>query len=277
MKLIFQGLRAGRHAAAGGLFLAMLGSGHIASAALLSAPNGGTFTMSLDRQALQPYFGYFLSGFWTGAGSDPFVPGHTGDSFVPAISGSEISALNLVLPLSTIGPDPAGQAAQRFRKGTSADFTIDTATLAGASGTRVGMDGVQGFFAPNWPPNGAGLVNGDFSIAYDSARLAHGGSGWALFNNIYFTMAVYELCNLAIAFTDSSNWSLSGDLLMSPENGSMLQGASLNDVGDFCLGTGSYSRCGQVTAIPVPPAAWLLATGLAAVGGLARRRDSRFP
>ncbi len=243
-----------------------------ADAAILSAPSSGTFTMNLDRNALTPYYGYFLSTFWDGAASDISNPVNTGNYLAGNIAATEISAVNRVFDLTPIGKDPNNQPGQRFVKATSAGFTIDSDTLAGVAGTQIGMTGVQGFYAPLWPPSGGGVLNGDFSVAYDANRQSSGQTGWYLANNIYFTMAVYDFSNLSIAFTDANNWQLSGDLLMSPENGGMLQGASLNDVGDFCLGTGSYSGCGQVSAVPVPAAAWLFGSVLLGFAGIANRK-----
>ena len=245
-----------------------------ANATLLNAPSSGTFTMNLDRIALAPYYGYFLSTFWDGAASDISNSVNTGNYLAGNIATTETSAVNRVFDLTPIGNDPINQPEQRFVKATSVDFTIDSNTMAGVAGTQVGMTGVQGFYAPRWPPSGGGLLNGDFSVAYDTNRQSGGQSGWYLANNIYFTMAVYDFSNLTIAFTDANNWRLSGDLLMSPENGGMLQGVSLNDVGDFCLGAGSYAGCGQVSAVPVPAAVWLFGSGLVGLASMAGRKYS---
>lgn len=249
-----------------------------AEAAILQAPaNGGTFTMNLDRNALSPYYGYFLSTYWDGAASDYSNPLNTGDYLVSQVSKTEISALNQVFDLMPIGPNPKNQADVRFVKGTSAGFAIDSETLVGVEGTRIGMTGVQGFYAPYWQTIccglGGGLVNGDFSVAYDTERQTDGRSGWYLDNHIYFTMAVYDFSNLSVTFADANNWQMSGDLLMSPENGGMLQGSSLNDVGDFCLGTGSYAGCGRVSAVPLPNAVWLFASSLFGLVGLSSRKQ----
>ncbi len=243
-----------------------------ADAALLNAPSGGTFTMNLDRNALAPYAGgYFLSTFWDAAASAAGNPANTGDHLLSQLNSTEISGLNQVFELTAIGNDAGPQANQRFAKATSTDFAIDTNTLAGVAGAQVGMTGVQGFYAPNWPPGGAGLVNGDFSLRYDADRQTLGRTGWYLANNIYFTMAVYDLNNLSLNFTNAENWQLSGDLLMSPENAGMLQGVQLIDVGNFCLGTGAYAGCGQVSAVPLPAAVWLFGSGLLAFIGIGRR------
>ncbi len=257
------------------------------NAMILNAPSSGSFTMNLDRTALAPYSGYFLSTFWDTPASDYHNPINTGEYFSSQINNTEISGLNRVFNLTAIGDDPGGQANQRFVKATSANFFIDTQSLTGVdsldgplgnrvAGAQIGMTGVQGFYAPDWQTVccglGGGLVNGDFSVVYDTARQTGGRSGWYLANNLYFSMAVYDFSRLSLVFADADNWRLSGDLLMSPENGAMLRGETLNDVGDFCLGVGAYSGCGQVSEVPLPGALGLFGAGLLAFfGGVCRK------
>lgn len=243
-----------------------------AMALVLNAPNAGTFTMNLDAVALAPYAGgYYLSTYWDAAAADPTDPANSGGALVAQVATNEIPARNQTFALTAIGAAIAGQAAQRFQQATSADFHIDTDNLSGGTAGQVGLAGVQGFFAPNYPPNGAGLVNGDFAVRFDAARQDHGGSGWYLDNNIYFTMAVYDFVNLSVRWIDADNWQFSGNLAMSPENAGMLMGGSLTDVGDFCLGAGSFGGCGRVSAVPLPGALWLFGTGLAVLGVKGRR------
>jgi hypothetical protein len=254
-----------------------------AGAATLNAAAGGTFTFSLDREALAPYVfgstlgnnGYYLANFWNAAASDPVNPANTDNAFAANVGTTEISALNRVHELTPTGPNPAGQAAGRHVVGSTAGFSLDSATLAGVPitsislagvvGEKLGMTGIHGFYAPNWP---GPLINGDFSLQYDTSRQTGGRSGWFIANNITFTMAVYDLANLSLTATGTTNWSLTGDLLMSPENAEMLLGASLADVGNFTLGVGSYAA-----PVPVPAAAWLFASGLIALAGKTRRKS----
>lgn len=251
----------------------------------LNASTGGTFTFSLDRDALAPYVfggtfgnnGYYLANFWDGAASDYADPANTDNHFAASVGTAEISALNLVHDLTPTGADPAGQADNRHVVGTTAGFSLDSDTLAGVPissislagvvGEKLGMTGVQGFYAPNWP---GALVNGDFSMQYDTSRQTDGRSGWFIANNISFTMAVYDLANLSLvhAAGDSTNWQLSGDLWMAPENADMLFGAHYTDVGNFSLGVGSYAA-----PVPLPAAAWLFATGLTGLFGAVRRKN----
>lgn len=270
------GLACAGFAALGGLI------GPAASADLLNATGGGTFTMSFDRDALGTYVfgsalgnnGYYLASFWDGAASDYTNPLNKDTYFSGQVGSTEISALNLVHGLTPIGPNPAGQPAGRHVVGSTAGFYLDSSTLAGAPiasislagvvGEKLGMTGVQGFNAPNYP---GVLINGDFSLQFDTSRQTDGRSGWFLANNISFTMAVYDLANLNLIYSpgDSADWQLTGDLWMSPENANMLLGDSYTDVGNFSLGMGSY-------AVPVPAAVWLFGSGIAGLFGAFRRR-----
>ena len=262
--------------------LAMLMSGLLGiplagHATVLNAPRSGTLTMSLDEAELAAYSGYFLSTVWQADAMDYRNPLNTGEYFSSHINTSPISALDQSLVLNGIGDDPVNQPSQRFVKATSGNFYLDSETLQGVdavigpygnriAGAQIGMLGVQGFYAPFWQTAccglGGGLVNGDFSVFYDSTRQTAGRSGWLLANNIYFTMAVYDFANLQLIYSDADNWRLSGDLWMSPENGSMLRGEILNDVGDFCLGTGGFAGCGQLSQVPLPAASFLFMSGL---------------
>lgn len=261
----------------------LLGVPLAGKSAVLNAPQSGSFTMNLDHNELAAYSGYFLSTVWQAEQVDYRNPLNTGEYYSSHINTMPVSGLNQSLRLNGIGEDPINQPSQRFVKATSANFSIDSESLQGVdavigpygnriAGAQIGISGVQGFYAPYWQTVccglGGGLVNGDFSVYYDSTRKTDGRSGWLLANNIYFTMAVYDFANLQLSYTDADNWRLSGDLWMSPENGSMLRGEILNDVGDFCLGSGSYAGCGQLTNVPVPAASVLFLSGL--LGLLAR-------
>ena len=286
MLIIIKAIRNNKGSLANFLSASLLMLSVNAQATLLTAPLNGSFTMNLDRDALAPYYGYQLSTYWNTVESDYTNPLNTGNNLVSHISNIEISAINQVFDLTAIGTNPTGQVGQRFVKATSADFTLNSETLIGTPNTQIGMTGVQGFYAPLWPPNGGGVVNGDFSLIYKNpldrqatwleSGVVGSSTGWTLLNNIFFTMPVYDLSNLSVVFSDADNWRLSGDLLMSPENGGMLQGAMLNDVGDFCLGVGSYAGCGQITAVPIPSVAWLTFGILLSLFGVNRHKKLLF-
>lgn len=247
-----------------------------ARADTLNATAGGTFTFNLDSNALAPYVfgsyygnnGYYLGGFWNSAASDYTDPANTASHFSSSVGSTELSALNLVHDLTATGPDPSGQPNGRHVKGTTAGFSIDSGNLTGVAGEKLGMTGVQGFWLPNYN-GGSRIINGDFSLQYDAARQTDGRSGWFLANNISYTMAVYDLANLNLTHTgsDTTNWQLTGDLLMAPENASMILGPAYTDVGNFSLGVGSYAA-----PVPVPAAAWLFGSGLMGLLGVARRK-----
>lgn len=254
-----------------------------ATSATLNASSGGTFTFDLDRDALGQYVfgsafgnnGYYLANFWNTADSDYTNPANADGNLAAAVGTTEISALNRVHDLTAVGANPTGQAAGRHVQGTTSGFSIDSNTLTGVPitsiglsgvvGEKLGMTGVQGFYAPNYP---GALINGDFSLQYDPSRQVSGASGWFIANNISFTMAVYDLANLALTSTDETNWLLTGDLLMAPDNASMLLGDAYVDVGNFSLGVGSYAA-----PVPVPAAVWLFGSGLMGLFGASRRKS----
>lgn len=249
-----------------------------AHADTVNASAGGAFTLNLDRDALGAYVfgstlgnnGYYLASFWDGAASDYGNTANTANFFIASTGSTEISALNLVHNLMPTAPNPTGQATGRHVMGTTAGFSLDTSSLGGVAGEQLGMTGIEGFYLPNY--NGGGrIINGDFSLQYDTTRQTDGRSGWYLANNISFTMAIYDLANLSLTHTpgDSANWQLTGDVLMSPENASMLLGSAYTDVGNFSLGVGSYAA-----PVPVPAAAWLFGSGVMWMFGLARRRQA---
>lgn len=262
-----------------------------AKAAKLTSSSGGTFTMSLDRNALAAYYGYQLASFWDSDASAPSNPSNTGDYFVSYINTTEISAINQSFELTAVGVSTPNQPSQRSVRASSADFSIDSESLTGLPGAELGMAGVQGFWVPYWqksptaPITPAGLVNGDFSLVYSNPQdreavwngfgLAGKSTGWHLNNNMYFTMPVYDLSNLSVAMNDVFNWQFSGDLLMSAENGFMLKGAQLNKVGSFCLGVGSYANCNPAP-VPLPSTALLFSSTLLSLIGYNRRKSRRI-
>jgi hypothetical protein len=256
-----------------------------ANATLLTASQGGTFTMNMDRNALalavggsQDNPGDFLVHYYDTAESEYTT--RTDSSFYYNNSlRSEVSALNLLHDITPISSsNPSGQAPGRHVKSTTPDFAVNSDTLT-ATGS-LGMTGIElykGLY------NGA-LIYGDYSLTYNPAYrqavyddfgLSNYPSGWYLQNNVSFSAVVYELANLSVIFSDANHWKISGDLLISPENAFLIQSAVQVDAGDFCLGFGAYAGCGQVSAVPLPAAAWLFASGLIGLGVNACRRSGR--
>ncbi|MCQ8127241.1 VPLPA-CTERM sorting domain-containing protein [Methylomonas rivi] len=254
-----------------------------ADAALLNANQGGTFTMNLDRDALalstqgtlsNP--GHFLVHYYDTLESDYTTRSDSSFYFNNPLR-TEVSALNLVHDITPVSADhPAGQAPNRHVKSTSPNFAVDSEAL-----TATGVLGMTGIELYKGLYNGA-LIAGDYSLHYNPASRAATWedyestiplpSGWYLQNNVSFSMVVYDLANLAIVVGDAENWKLSGDLLLSPENAGLLQNTVQLDVGDFCLGVGAYSGCGQISSVPVPAAAWLFVSGLSGLGFAGFRR-----
>lgn len=261
-----------------------------ASADVLSAASGvGTFTINFDRDAFAPLYGgtlanpgIFHAGFFNTAASD--YSSVSGDAMMGAVYPySEQSSTSLVHDITATGPNPTGQANQRYVRGTTADFAVHTLgnTVTGGAG-ELGMTGVQVIGIGAGPWAGFGMVYGDYTLTYDpTAQADQAGSttgltGWYLQNHIYgpgFFMNAYDLANLSVVVTDANNWKMTGDLLMSGSNSSMLLATEGTDMGNFCLGVGSYSGCAATpAAVPVPGAVWLFGTGLLGAIGAGRRK-----
>jgi hypothetical protein len=241
-----------------------------ASAAVLSASTGGTFTFNYDSATLGKAAygnvlsnnGYYLSNFWNTTASDPSNPVNTASYFTHNGGTTQISEINLVQDISPTGPNPDNQPTGRNVQGTSPTFAIDSTNLAGVSGTKLGITGIQNFYAANFSSH---VTAGDFSLAYDPSETA---SGWYIQNNFSFPLIVYDLSNLALTVTDANNWNLSGDLLLASGYADMIYGQAGADVGTFNLGVGSYA----VSAVPVPAAIWLFGSIFAGFIGFTRRK-----
>lgn len=257
-------------------FAALLISGGLsfnADAALLNATQTGSFNMNLDRNALALAIGgtpsnpgHFLVHYYDTAESDYTTRSDSSIYFNNSLR-TEIPAINLLHDITpSSARNPAGQASGRFVKSTTPNFALDTSTLT-ATGS-LGMTGIElykGLY------NGT-LIYGDYSLhyrpsyraeVYDDFGITPAPSGWYLQNNVSFSVVVYELENLSLQFDDATNWQMTGDLLVSPENAGLLQISPLANFGDFCLGFGSYSGCGQISHVPLPTTAYLFVTGIA--------------
>jgi hypothetical protein len=252
------------------------------NALTLTPGAGGTFTFNLDRNALAPYVfgssaasGYVPTTFYDTATSNYTNPANSDSSLAGGVGSTEIDATHWVHDITPISAsDPGGQAAGRGVKSTSPTFAIDSTTLAGVTGTKLGMTGVQGFHLPFFG-GGSTIINGDFALRYnpsarqtawDDAGLPGTPTGWYLQNNTSFAANVYDLSNLTLSLTDANNWQLVGDLLMTPENAAFLAGAPLTDVGNFSLSLGSYA------AVPLPATVWLFASSVVALLSGHRRK-----
>jgi len=255
-----------------------------ANASILNASAGGTFTFNYDSAALGQYVygsannnnGYYLANFWNTTASDPYNPNNIKSHFASSVGSTQIPATNLAHDVTPIGSYTDPQASGRHVQGTSANFAVDSNTLAGVTGAQLGMTGLQGYRMPDYPAPYNYMLAGDFSLAYDlSARVsAWNGvasttpTGWYIQNNLSFRLVTYDLANLSLLFTDANNWKLSGNLLMSPDYGGMLLGPNFTDVGTFNLAIGSYA----VSSVPLPATVWIFLTGLMGLMAGGRRK-----
>jgi hypothetical protein len=243
-----------------------------ADAALLNASSGGSFTMTMDREAMALFIGgsssdpgHFLVQYYDSVASD-YLSRSDSSFYLGNTSRTEISAQNLVHDITPVSArNPANQAPNRYVKSTTPNFSIDSQSLAGTG--VLGMTGVE-LYRGRY---GGSLIYGDYTLQYnpdmrqevwDFFGINGTPGGWYLQNNISFPAAVYELDHLNLIYTNADNWQLSGDLLLTPENAGLVQGVRLTDVGDFCLGVGSYAGCGQISSVPLPGAVWLFVGGL---------------
>ena len=118
----------------------------------------------------------------------------------------------------------------RFTQPTT--FSYTPGNVANHTG-QIGLGGVARFAVLGGL--GGTLLYGDYTLQYDTNRLALGGSGWHLFANIPPAATGYDLLNVTITETASS-LSISGDLAVSFEVANLLYatpGDWLKDVGDF--------------------------------------------
>lgn len=275
------------------LTLALAATANPVSATTLSASTGGTFTFNYDHAALGEYVGgsffnspgFILTKFSNTADSDYLTRAssyfETNNDFTPDTSAAFVHDIT-----PTSASNPTGQALGRYVKSTTPSFSINSDTLAG-SGT-LGMTGVQAFRLPFYGTGTTNLLYGDFSLRYgvsaregiyDDMGVTETPTGWYLQNNISFSAVSYDLSNLVVEFTDANNWKFSGDMLMGPENADFLGGTRLKDVGNFCLGVGSYAGCSSpvpTSTVPVPGAVWFMGSGLLGLLGATRRKFTQI-
>lgn len=97
----------------------------------------------------------------------------------------------------------------------------------------IGLGGISRFAVSG----GGSLLYGDFTLQFDPARLARGGSGWYLKGNIPPVAPAFDL--LQVQWTESSQTiELTGDLVVSFEVANFLYATpsdALRDVGSFRL------------------------------------------
>jgi len=132
-------------------------------------------------------------------------------------------------PYAMNGPsvnNPAGRTAQPT---TFAWVSGDPTNHSGS----IGLGGIARFNVLGGL--GGTLAFGDFTLQFDPARTALGGSGWYLKGNIEPAVAVYDLTQVKVVETTTS-LTISGDLAVTFEVANFLYGTpgdTLKDVGDF--------------------------------------------
>lgn len=265
-----------------------------ASADVLNASSGiGTFTINFDREAFAVLQGgtsatpgLFNARFYNYVDSDPTNSSNSMNNLLAtAAPYSEQPSTNMVHGISSVAP--TSQATDRYVQGTTSNFEVSTSgsTVTGGAGS-LGMTGVQILGIGSGPYAGGALAYGDYSLVYDPLAQAFeadlmGGStnalnGWYLQNHIggaAFFIDAYDLANLSVVATDANNWKMTGDILLSASNVFMLGGSQGDDMGNFCLGVGSYSGCSAtVSEVPLPNAAWMFGTGILGFVSSLRRR-----
>lgn len=124
-------------------------------------------------------------------------------------------------------------------------FAYDPANPTGHVGS-IGLGGIARFSVLG----GAGgtLLYGDYTVQYDAARVALGGSGWYLQGNIPPVGAIFDLLNVELV-ANAREFRLSGNLAISFEVANFLYGTpadTLKDVGDFTLVAQAASPVGPV-------------------------------
>ena len=122
--------------------------------------------------------------------------------------------------------------------------------------THTGVIGLGGI--TRWDVNtllgGGHLGFGDFTLAYDPARLLVGGSGWALTVNLTGGGTAFDLINVTTNATETS-LSISGDLAVSYEMANFYLATPSDqgrDIGNFSF---------TAAAIPEPSRALLMIVG----------------
>jgi hypothetical protein len=113
-------------------------------------------------------------------------------------------------------------------------FAYPHGSLTNHTGS-IGLGGIARFAV--YGGFGGQLLYGDFTLQYNSARIALGGTGWYLQGNIPPAAAAFDLLNVIIVETNHS-FTISGDLCVSFEVANFLYSTpadTLKDVGDFSL------------------------------------------
>jgi hypothetical protein len=124
-------------------------------------------------------------------------------------------------------------------------FVYPVGSLTNHTG-RIGLGGVARFSV--FGGLGGNLLFGDYTLQYDSSRIALGGSGWYLRGNIAPAAAAFDLLNVNVMETTNA-FTISGDLGVSPEVANIL----FSTPGDTLANVGAFNFTG-CTVPPTTPA-----------------------
>ena len=111
-------------------------------------------------------------------------------------------------------------------------FAYTRGNLTNQTGS-IGLGGVARFAVLGGAAGN--LLYGDYTLQYDTNRIALGGTGWYLLGNIPPAAAAFDLLNVSVVETTNS-FTISGDLGVSFEIANFLYATpadTLKDVGDF--------------------------------------------
>ena len=172
-------------------------------------------------------------------------------------TGAQILSDEIVASPSYVGLKYAMNGAQvtnlEGRTAQPTDFQFSPDNLTAHTGD-IGLGGIS-----RWTVNpllgGGKLAFGDFTLRYDAARVAVGGSGWHLVGNIAPAGTLFDLVNVSTS-TAGNSLSISGDLVVSFEVANFLlatPGDQGKDVGDF--------RFTATSTVPEPSTVALLMLG----------------
>jgi len=94
---------------------------------------------------------------------------------------------------------------------------------------------------------GGNLLFGDYTLQYDSSRIALGGSGWYLYGNIPPAATAFDLINVSVTETTNS-FTLSGNLGVSFEVANFLFGTPT----DWLANVGTFDFTGYTAPLTAP-------------------------
>jgi len=133
-------------------------------------------------------------------------------------------------------------------------FSYERGNLTNQTGS-IGLGGVAQFTVS--PAAGGGvLLYGDYTLQYDSSRIALGGSGWYLEDNIAPAAAAFDLINVTVVETRTA-FTISGDLGVSFEVAYFLY----DTPGDWLANVGTFVFSGYTVPFTTPVISQLTAAG----------------